>query len=81
MRQAGSFLVLWLGCFVGSACYAQGNAASSQKPCSFLSKSEAESILGHSVVLRSNNDYDCSFVQEGFTGGTGPNSKQISLSI
>ena len=81
MRQPGSFLVLWLGCFVGSACYAQGNAASNQKPCSFLTKSEAESILGHSMVLRSNNDYDCSFVQDGFTGGTGPNSKQISLSI
>jgi hypothetical protein len=81
MRQPGSLLVLWLGCFVGSACYAQGNAASNQKPCSFLTKSDAESILGHSVVMHSGNDYECWFVQDGFTGGTGPSSKQVHLSI
>ena len=81
MRLLGSFLVVWLGCFVGSACYAQGNAASNQKPCSFLTKSGAESILGHSVVMRSDNAYECWFVQDGFTGGTGPNSKQVHLSI
>lgn len=81
MRQPGSFLVLWLGCFVGSACYAQGNAASNQKPCSFLTKSDAESILRHSVVMHRDNDYECAFVQDGFTAGTGPNSKQVSLSI
>ncbi|MGB2667852.1 MAG: hypothetical protein WAK48_27915 [Candidatus Acidiferrum sp.] len=81
MRPPGSFLVLWLGFFVGSACYAQGNAASNQKPCNFLTKSNAESILGHSVVMRSDNAFECWFVQDGFAGGTGPNSKQVHLSI
>jgi hypothetical protein len=81
MRRPGWFLVLGLGCFVASTCYAQGNAASNQKPCRLLTKSEAETILGHSVVLRNDSAYDCSFVQDGFIGGTGPNSKQVSLSI
>jgi hypothetical protein len=38
-------------------------------------------MLGRSVVMRADNDYECWFVQEGFAGGTGPNSKQVHLSI
>jgi hypothetical protein len=53
----------------------------SETPCNFVTKSDAESMLGRSVVMRADNDYECWFVQEGFTGGTGPNSKQVHLSI
>ncbi|MGA8757060.1 MAG: hypothetical protein WB611_12185 [Stellaceae bacterium] len=81
MRPPSSFLVLWLGCFVGSACYAQGNAASNQKPCSFLTKSEAESIVGASLVIRRNTDDECWYVESGFTKPGGPRNKQVYLDI
>lgn len=55
--------------------------AQSEKPCNFLTKAEAESILGESVVLRRDIDSDCWFVQNAFAGGTGANNRQISLSI
>jgi hypothetical protein len=58
-----------------------GAAGPAEKPCAFLTKAEAESILGRTVVMRSDAASECWFVQEGFTGGTGPNSKQIHLSI
>lgn len=57
------------------------NAALNQKPCNFLTKAEAESILGESVVQRRDSDYECWFVQNAFAGGTGANNKQIDLSI
>jgi hypothetical protein len=57
------------------------NAALNQKPCNFLTKADAESILGQSVVQRSDSNYDCWYVQDGFAGGTGANNKQIQLSI
>ena len=57
------------------------NAALNQKPCNFLTKAEAESILGKSVVQRTDSDYECWFVQNAFAGGTRANNKQIDLSI
>jgi hypothetical protein len=55
--------------------------AQTQPPCSFLSKTEAEAILGESVVERRASAFDCWYVQNNFAGGKGPNNKQIHLSI
>jgi hypothetical protein len=55
--------------------------AAAASPCSFLPQAEAEAILGESVVSRSDSASNCSFVQKNFAGGTGPNNKQVSLSI
>src|SRR5260370_29154570 len=76
------FIVFGISWPQGAAGYYQGaGGGQAANPCSFLTKSEAESILGESVVKRSDSDTSCWFVQEGFAGGTGPNSKQIDLSI
>ena len=55
------------------------NAALKQKPCDFLSKEEAQSILGRPVIARENGDFECWFVQPGF--GKAPDNKQVSLTI
>jgi hypothetical protein len=47
-------------------------AVLAQAPCSVFSKSDAESILGESVVQRANSTDNCWYVQNGFAGGTGP---------
>jgi hypothetical protein len=38
-----------------------------EKPCNFLKKAEAESIVGASLVARRDNDGECWFVQDGFS--------------
>lgn len=50
------------------------------KPCAYLSKADAESILGQNVVLQSDSTMDCWFVQEGFAQ-RGPNGRQVQLTI
>lgn len=79
-------LVLFIACGVARPQHPRaqpqaGAAGPAEKPCAFLTKAEAESILGHTVVLRSDTANQCWFVQDGFTGGTGPNSKQVDLII
>jgi hypothetical protein len=49
-----------------------------EKPCNFLTKSKAESILGVSVVQRKDDNYDCWFVRDEYGGA---NNKQVRLSI
>jgi len=57
MRQSATnfVLLLWLTAVGGSVCYAQANipqnAELDRKACDFLSKSDAESILGTPNVL------------------------------
>jgi hypothetical protein len=77
MRQsaAGFGLVMWLSIFAGSACYAQG-----KKPCDFITKSDAESILGSPVNARKDNQYECGFAEPGFTSKA-PKNKQVSVSV
>src|SRR6266496_5283240 len=69
MRQlaTGFILVLWFSAFSGSAGYAQG-----KKPCDFITKSDAESILGLTVQLGKDNPYNCQFVEPNFTGALPP---------
>lgn len=78
MRQVaiGFVLVLWFSAFSGSAGYAQG-----KKPCDFITKSDAESILGLTVQVRQDNAYQCQFVEPNFTGALPPRNKQVSLSV
>lgn len=78
MRQlaTGFVLVLWFSAFSGSAGYAQG-----KKPCDFITKSDAESILGLTVQVRQDNAYQCQFVEPNFTGALPPRNKQVSLSV
>jgi len=62
--------------------FLQGAAAGQpDKPCAYLSKADAESMLGRRVVSRSDNDYECWFWQEGFAGGATADNKQVHLSI
>jgi hypothetical protein len=87
MRQlaTGFILVLWFSAFSGSAGYAQGNSprnvAPDQTLCSFLTKAEAESILGEPVVQQAASGSLCRYLQNAYAGGTGPNNKQLSLAI
>jgi hypothetical protein len=59
----------------GSGPAAAGNA------CSFLTRPEAESILGESVVGQSATDNNCWFAQVGFNAGEGQKNKQVQLVI
>jgi hypothetical protein len=71
---AGLVLVMWWSVFAASAGYAQG-----KKPCDFITKSDAESILGSPVNLGKDNQYNCQFAEPGFSKA--PKNKQISLSV
>ena len=77
MRQsaAGFVLMMWFSVVAGSACYAQ-----SKKPCDFITKSDAESILGSPVNAGKDNQYNCQFAEPGFTSKA-PKNKQVSLSV
>ena len=83
MRQSASGLVLVVcfAAFTGSVCHAQANAAPGQTLCRFLTKAEAESILGEPVVQQAASSSLCRYIQNGYAGGTGPNNKQVSLAI
>jgi len=74
-RTANRKVVLWLAISIPSACYAQD-----RKPCDFLTKSEAESIVGLPLETRANTTYTCWFIEPGFTGAP-PKNKQVSLRI
>jgi hypothetical protein len=56
------------------------NIALNKKPCDFVTKSDAESILGATVEARRDGPYECSFVETGFTSKA-PKNKQVSLSV
>jgi hypothetical protein len=87
MRQSatGLVLVVCFAAFTGSVCHAQANsprnAAPDQTLCSFLTKAEAESILGEPVVQQAASASLCRYLQNAYDGGTGPNNKQLSLAI
>ena len=82
MRQsATSFvLLLLLTAVASSVCFAQDktpqNAALNKKACDFLSKSDAESILGQSVELRATNATQCWYVETGWTNKP-PKNKHV----
>src|SRR3954471_7397727 len=82
---AGFVLAVCFAAFTDSVCHAQvnspRNAAPDQTLCSFLSKAEAESILGEPVVQQASSASLCRYIQNGYAGGTGPNNKQLSLAI
>lgn len=52
-----------------------------QKPCSLLTKAEAEFIVGASLVVHRDNNEECWFVEDGFTNPTGPRNRQVYLNI
>jgi len=56
------------------------NVALNKKPCDFITKSDAESILGATVEARRDGPYECSFEEPGFTSKA-PKNKQVSLSV
>ena len=84
MKQLQVFLLMILTLLVASVPLAQGPGGRrphvGEKPCDFVTKSEAESILDESVVARRDGDYQCWFVQDGFTSKA-PANKQVSLSV
>src|SRR5438270_8745673 len=77
----GLLLVVWFAPLTNSVCHAQANAAPDQTLCSFLTKAEAESILGQAVVQQAASGSLCRYLQNGYAGGTGPNNKQLTLAI
>lgn len=85
MNKIEALLMTALVLLPASAALSQGPSPTKPRegetPCSFLTKSEAESILGRNVVNRSDSDNDCWFQQEGYVYGAGPNGKQVQLSI
>jgi len=56
------------------------NIALNKKPCDFITKSDAESILGSPVDASRDSQYECRFVEAGFTSKA-PKNKQVSLSV
>ena len=56
------------------------NAALKKKPCDFVTKSDAETILGKAVVARESNAFECSFREAGFTSKA-PLNHQVDFSI
>ena len=62
---------LWLIAAGGTAVFAQENLPKNvelnKKACDFLSKAEAESILGQPVEQRTNNPTQCWYVETGWT--------------
>lgn len=56
------------------------NAALNKKACEFITKSEAETILGKAVVARESNAFECSFREAGFTSKP-PLNHQVDFSI
>lgn len=75
-RTATGALVSWLIAGGSFCCFAQTD----KKPCEFITKAEAESILGQTVQLSKDNAYQCLFVEPGFINRA-PKNKQVSLSI
>ena len=49
--------------------------------CSFLTRSQAESILGARLQVPTRTNWVCYFFQVGFVEGAGPNNKQVKLEI
>jgi hypothetical protein len=78
-------LLFWLILAGSSACYAQTsppqNIALNKKPCDFITKAEAESIVGASLVVRRNTDDECWYVESGFTDPAGPRNRQVFVNI
>jgi hypothetical protein len=73
-------LVFWLiAATVPPQAQSSTNAVSNKKVCDFLSKAEAESILGQPVELRDNNPYPCKYVEIGWTNKP-PKNRVVSLS-
>lgn len=67
MGQTATYLlVVWLTAAASSVCFAQGNApqnaALNKKACDYLTKSEAEAIVGPPVESRADNATACVFV-------------------
>lgn len=52
-----------------------------QRPCSLLTKAEAEFIVGASLVVHRDNNEECWFVEDGFTNPTRPRNRQVYLNI
>jgi hypothetical protein len=52
-----------------------------QRPCSLLTKAEAELIVGASLVVHRDNNEECWYVEDGFTNPTGPRNRQVYLNI
>jgi hypothetical protein len=55
------------------------NAGPGKKACDFLSKADAEAILGQPAELRSNSFFDCWYVETGWTNKP-PQNKIVSSS-
>ena len=81
-KAATRVLVYWLIAVGSSVCFAQGNflqnPAPNKKACDFLSKSEAESILGQPVEARGDGVYQCKYVETGWTNKP-PKNKLVSF--
>jgi hypothetical protein len=56
------------------------NVSLKKRACDFITKSDAESILGTPVVARGDGVFDCSFVETGFTSKA-PTNHQVSVSV
>jgi hypothetical protein len=84
MGQTATYLlVVWLTAAASSVCFAQGNApqndALNKKACDYLTKSEAEAILGTSVESQTDNATACVFVNVG--GLQAGKKKQVRLIV
>ena len=58
-----------------------GGSLQAAKPCSLVTKAEAESIVGASLVVRRNTDDECWYVESGFTDPAGPRNRQVFVNI
>jgi hypothetical protein len=58
-----------------------GGSLQAAKPCRLVTKAEAESIVGASLVVRRNTDDECWYIESGFTNPAGPKNKQLYLNI
>src|SRR5207249_4973867 len=74
----------WLIAVGGAVCFAQDNTpqnvALNKKACDFLSKSDAESILGQPVEQRTNNPTQCWYVETGWTNKP-PKNKHLRFEV
>jgi hypothetical protein len=54
-----------------------GGSLQAAKPCSLVTKAEAESIVGASLVVRRNTDDECWYIESGFTDPAGPKTSSF----
>jgi hypothetical protein len=58
-----------------------GGSLPAAKACSLVTKAEAESIVGASLVVHRSTDDECWYVESGFTKPAAPHDKQVYLNI